>query len=1238
MKPNTRSLIASARLHSAISALPKLSSVGFVIAAITLGASSVKAAAYTWDLSTTAGTQTGNGTWSTSAGNWSTNGTTLSNWLQTSGTAALHTATLAGADGNYAITLGGAVAAQSLTFSNSGYTLTAASPQTLTLTNAGSGIISIAANKSATIGGNATVAFNSASNTGTRVDLTNNGTLEIASGGVLTRTGQITTGFSTTGGTLGFMGNGTINVAGTLSFNVATPVANGGIVIAANALNNVTLNLNGGTVNSNSTINGLSLVASGTSGTLNVNSGLVSTTGTAGVTSGINVANGAGTTGILNLNGGTISTFQINSNYLNGSNVLTTGGNSTFNFNGGTLKAIATNAAFMSGLTAANVKSGGALIDSNGFNITIGQALLDGTGGGGLTKSGNGTLTLSGSNTYTGATAVNVGTLAVNGSLTSNVTVASGATLSGTGSTTGSLTFNSGSSFTVNPADSLAANGVNFAGNTTLNFSSALTSGSTYTVVDFGSGLLSGVSNIIKTVRGTLGTTGTVLQFTSGSVSTDTWTATSGTWQVSTSTPWSNGSDSEFWNGDTVIFDDTPGSNAAVTITGSLSPAAVTVSNTGVNYTWSGSGGLAGGGALTKNNTGSLTIGTSNGYTGGTTLNAGTIVLNNASAIGTGALNIAGGALDSSNGTTLSTNNAVNVTGDFSFAGTSNLNLGTGTVTLSGERTVTVDTGTLTVGKLINTTGGLTKSGAGTLQVNPSGGSSLNGTLTVSAGTFGIGAQDLSVTGLAGSGTIQNGSGTTRWFFVTNASDNTFNGVIQDGGVGKLGLNKAGAGALTLAGVNTMGDVVTVNDGTLRFSGSGSLANASSYFINNNAVMEVSALGQIGTGAITVNNNSILKVNASGQVGGGLLTISSGGGGIGTANRLEIGGGATLSGPITLAPRNEAALGSGVATDAIRNTGGDNTLSGVITIVAGGNQSRIQSDAGSLTLSGNITTTMTTPRNFYLQGAANGTVSGVIADNSANAAGKITLFKEGAGVWTISGISTYTGNTTVSGGTLVIGSGGSINGTAGLTVASGAGFKYNSSTPYTGGAINNNGTISGTGALNVAITLDGLTDHLAPGNSPGVQSFGANQTWSSFTYDWEVSDFTGTGAGTAFDQVAITGSLNLTGGLGAYVLNVLSLDAGNATGLVPNFSEVSRSWTIASTTGGITGFDAANWTIDATGFLNAEAGAFTLAQSGGDLVLSYAAVPEPATYAALAGLGMLGFVVYRRRRNAKCAA
>jgi autotransporter-associated beta strand protein len=86
------------------------------------------------------------------------------------------------------------------------------------------------------------------------------------------------------------------------------------------------------------------------------------------------------------------------------------------------------------GNAAATVGSGGARIDSAGFNVTIPQALLSSGAGqdGGLTKLGAGTLTLTGTNTYTGNTTVSAGTLDLTQptlAVASTVTVANGALL-----------------------------------------------------------------------------------------------------------------------------------------------------------------------------------------------------------------------------------------------------------------------------------------------------------------------------------------------------------------------------------------------------------------------------------------------------------------------------------------------------------------------------------------------------------------------------------------------------------------------------------------------------------------------------------------------------------------------------------------------------------------------------------------------------------------------------------------
>lgn len=165
-------------------------------------------------------------------------------------------------------------------------------------------------------------------------------------------------------------------------------------------------------------------------GTLTISGNGVVETGT-GSGGGLwfNVVNGGGQTtgtGTLNLDGGTLRTRRV----LASGSVAAT---STFNFNGGTLVALASSTSFLQGLTTANVKAGGAVIDTNGTTITVAQNLLD-SGSGSLRKLGAGTLTLSGSNTYRGGTVVDAGTLGLGhasalGWSGGSLTVAAGATL-----------------------------------------------------------------------------------------------------------------------------------------------------------------------------------------------------------------------------------------------------------------------------------------------------------------------------------------------------------------------------------------------------------------------------------------------------------------------------------------------------------------------------------------------------------------------------------------------------------------------------------------------------------------------------------------------------------------------------------------------------------------------------------------------------------------------------------------
>ena len=121
----------------------------------------------------------------------------------------------------------------------------------------------------------------------------------------------------------------------------------------------------------------------------------------------------------INLNGGTLTTSGIQGcdfNYLG----------AYLYFNGGLVRANQNNTSFVTLFNGskAYVGSGGAKIDTNGYNIGIGVPLANAstasptsnggttlTGTGSLTKQGSGTLTLSAANTYTGPTTISGGTL-----------------------------------------------------------------------------------------------------------------------------------------------------------------------------------------------------------------------------------------------------------------------------------------------------------------------------------------------------------------------------------------------------------------------------------------------------------------------------------------------------------------------------------------------------------------------------------------------------------------------------------------------------------------------------------------------------------------------------------------------------------------------------------------------------------------------------------------------------------
>jgi autotransporter-associated beta strand protein len=187
------------------------------------------------------------------------------------------------------------------------------------------------------------------------------------------------------------------------------------------------------------------------------------------------------------------------------------------------------------------------------------------------------------------------------------------------------------------------------------------------------------------------------------------WDSTSSNW-VNGTTPFS------FLAGDKVTFDDSGAPNTAVNLNIPVLPAAVTFSNS-IPYTLAGNGSIEGSVGLTKTNSGSVLVLTTNSYTGPTVVGQGTLEVQNVgvsgapSAIGAASGNptnlvLSGGTFKYS-GAAASTDHGLTLSGS---GGTFDVVSGT-TLTLNGTLAgagslALSDTGTLTLGNANTYTGG----------------------------------------------------------------------------------------------------------------------------------------------------------------------------------------------------------------------------------------------------------------------------------------------------------------------------------------------------------------------------------------------------------------------------------------------------------------------------------------------------------------------------------------------------
>jgi len=278
-------------------------------------------------------------------------------------------------------------------------------------------------------------------------------------------------------------------------------------------------------------------------------------------------------------------------------------------------------------------------------------------------------------------------------------------------------------------------------------------------------------------------------------------------------------------------------------------------------------------------------------------------------------------------------------------------------------------------------------------------------------------------------GTITtSGSVTTSVLTVNQATDGTFAGTIEQGTAsGDVSLTKQGSATLTLSGANSYDGVTRINAG----------------------------------GALNIQNADALGTTANGTI-------------VSTGAALEIQGGITVAEALT------DVRGTGISNDgALRNISGTNTLSGLISMPLA---MRINSDAGTLTLSGGVTAGGAA---LTVGGAGNTSVTSVLA---LGAGGGSTLTKDGSGTLTLSGANSYGGSTTISEGTVIAG-------TNSLSSTSGAFGSASSAITLGSASLSGSASIVTNGAFTIGRNI---TEVASPTNSSF--SIGGIQTSGTSTY------------------------------------------------------------------------------------------------------------------------------------------
>src|SRR5271165_4480810 len=822
-------------------------------AALGLSVPGVRAQVTTW-------TSASSGLWAT-PGNWSSGVPTGTSTATFNSSAGLQ----------MAITLSPASASGILSFSASGganaYTFDTAPTQnnnTLTIT---SGI---------TNSDTAALTFyNTTAVAGTQT-WTNNG-------GAMTFDGNVNLYSGPSSYTLTLNGSGATTIAGVISGGGLTPPA--GLTYSGTG----TLTLSGANTYAGTTTVSSSIV--------NIQNNTALGTGAASVASGAtlqlqggltNVANAItlSGTGAINSHGGA-SYGALDS--LSGNNTvtgaITLGSATQINSDAGTL----------------TLSTGG--ISGSGKNLTVGGAgntvISDviATGAGTLTKAGAGTLTLSGANTFTGATAINGGSLSISadnnlGTAPGSVTAADLVIGGGTLDVTATMALNSNRGITLDSAGAT----FDVAPSVNLTYGGIIAGSGPMTVTDTGTLTLAGANTYsgITTIN-----SGASLQLGNGT--------TNGT----------AASTDHFADSGTLILDE----NSAVNIGKVISGSGGVTMNGSSNTTLSGTNTYSG---ATVVNGGTLTAGSASAFGGATGMS--TVTLNNNATLALGTFSNTVGSVASSSastsitigsGATLTTgwnNTSTTFAGVISGAG-SLFAFGTDTFTLTNANTFTGQTtidgitvlqlGNGTTNGTIASTSGIYDSGNLTLDeatgitisqviVSACGASGKSAVTVNNSATLALNGYSNTVGSIASSSAtsaITLGSAT-----LTTGGNNTstaFAGVISGTG----GITKAGTGTMTLSGANTYSGATTLAGGTVSISADNNLGTAPGTATAN--MLNLSGGTLATTASFTLNSNRGVTVN-SGANSGGTINVASGttltyGGLIAGSGTLTLPGAGTLN-------------------------------------------------------------------------------------------------------------------------------------------------------------------------------------------------------------------------------------------------------------------------------------------------------------------------------------------------------